>query len=294
MGRDVRSLLCVPVIASRKVTAVIEIINKRSGVFDGSDEELLLSIADAAGSAMGNAHLYGETERRLAYERDMRHLFQKYAPPEVVDSATHRAETDMTQFHRRERLTIVGVELIGLDALVEQMGVEESMQVLNGFFSHMGNIVLKHFGTMDTYVGDGFLALFGAPRLQTAGADHAVRAALEMREGFAEINSDHMRARGLSVDMGITITTGEAIVGTIGFDRKMEYRAVGRAASLPLRLSPFCGNFPNRILMTEETLAAAQSLLNVRALNVKELDPFLGDVAIYELLGVMKESVEMM
>ncbi len=293
IGLTVQSVLCVPLLSRRKVIGVIEIINKNTGGFDGSDKDLIASIASAVGSAIDNATVYGETSRQVERERGMRRLFQKYVPREVIDSVIHGDEREKSQIEERKRLTLLNCEMVGFSKIVEKIGTEKSLMLLNSFFSRMGNIVLKHYGTVDKYVGDGFLAFFGAPLSGTMGADHAVRAALEMKNTLAEINDENFKQFGLSVEMGAAINTGEVIVGNVGFDRKMDYTAVGDAVNYLLRLQTLYRSFPNSVLMTEDTLATAQSLLSVREINVKELDSSLGEVAMYELLGVMKESVEM-
>jgi len=292
IGITVRSLLCVPLISRRKVIGAIELINKQTGDFDAGDEDLLASIASAVGSAMENARLYGETRHLVEHEQELRRLFQKYVPLEVVDGVIHRDELGKSQIEELKRLTLLNVEMAGFSKIVEKIGTGKSVSLLNSFFSRMGNIVLKHHGTVDKYVGDGFLAFFGAPISGTLDADHAVAAALEMKETIAEINDKNLEQFGVSVEMGITIHTGEVIVGNIGFDRKMDYTAVGDPVNYLLRLQSISRSFHNSVLMTEDTLAAARSLLNVREINVKEIDSSLGEVNIYELLGILKESVD--
>ena len=91
----------------------------------------------------------------------------------------------------------------------------------------MGGIVFKHHGIVDKYLGDGFLAIFGAPVSSIQDADNAVAAAIEMRESIAEVNDYCLKETGDPVVVGISVHTGEVVVGNIGFDKKMDYTVIG-------------------------------------------------------------------
>ena len=120
-------------------------------------------------------------------------------------------------------ITLLNIDIRGFSQTAMQIGSQKTVTLLNSFFSAMGGIVFKHHGIVDKYLGDGFLALFGAPVASTRDADNAVAAAFEMKHSLPTVNKHIERQLGASVTMGISIHTGEVVVGNIGFEKKMDY-----------------------------------------------------------------------
>ena len=144
----------------------------------------------------------------------------------------------------------------------------------------MGGIIFKHNGIVDKYLGDGFLALFGAPVSSTADADNAVNAALEMLASLTQLNAGPAKAVGVELKIGISIHTGEVVVGNIGFDMKMDYTVIGDSVNDVFRIQDVSREFPNSIVFSANTLKASRMRL-----NFIELDNVVGGQKIYELLG---------
>ena len=145
----------------------------------------------------------------------------------------------------------------------------------------MGGIVFKHHGIVDKYLGDGFLALFGAPVSTAMDAENAVSAALEMQYAIESLNEDYLKAiLDEPVNIGVSIFTGEVVVGNIGFDMKMDYTVIGDSVNNVFRLQELTKPIPNGILVSENTVRAVQSPLEVR-----EIDETIADMKVFELLG---------
>ena len=156
----------------------------------------------------------------------------------------------------------------------------------------MGGIVFKHHGIIDKYLGDGFLAVFGAPVSGTQDADNAIFAALEMKSAVETISSYCFKEFGESVRMGVSIHTGETVVGNIGFDMKMDYTVIGDPVNSVFRLQNVAKTFPNGILTGEQTCRASLSHLRIREVDeniVRDLEPRLGSFKVFELLGIADE-----
>jgi adenylate cyclase len=150
----------------------------------------------------------------------------------------------------------------------------------------MGEVVFRHRGIVDKYLGDGFLAVFGAPVSSANDADNAVRAALEMKNSLAEVNLHLGPLLGPAIHMGISVHTGEVVVGNIGFEKKMDYTVIGDAVNTVFRMQGLVKTFPNGILISTTTLRAVRSRLMVRAVSVPaDLHRQLGELNVYELLG---------
>ena len=160
--------------------------------------------------------------------------------------------------------------------------------MLNYFFSIMGGAVFNHYGIVDKYLGDGFLAVFGAPLPTSMDADNAIDAALEMKASIEEVSNRFVQELGTPLVMGISIHTGEVVVGNIGFDKKMDYTVIGDSVNTVFRLQNLVKPIPNGILISENTRRAVQSRLDLHEMGEYEIDSTIGTLKIYELLGQKK------
>jgi adenylate cyclase len=130
---------------------------------------------------------------------------------------------------------------------------------LNKFFSAMTDIIFANGGTLDKYIGDGLMALFGAPTATEEDALNSVKAAVTMQKKLRELNPE-LRAEGLpEISMGIGLHTGEATIGYIGSDKRSEYTAIGDTVNLAARLQSNAGG--GQILMSDATAAACGNRL---------------------------------
>ena len=290
-GFKTRSALCVPMISQGKVIGVIEVMNKIDGAFDRDDKDLLQSIATSVCIALENARLYKETVSMAEHERDIRHMFQKFVPKEILDRILHDLETGKPVVEELKTLTLLNIDIRGFSHLAKEIGTQKTVALLNSFFSVMGGVVFKHQGIVDKYLGDGFLALFGAPVSSTRDADNAVAAALEMKRSLSAVNKYLGKTFDATVEMGISVHTGEVVVGNIGFEKKMDYTVIGDSVNTVFRLQNITKSFPNGILISENTLRAARSSLEVGEIKLSHdiLREFSG-MKVYELLGLETEK----
>ena len=284
-GFETRSVLCVPLISQGNVRGVIEVLNKRQGEFTQDDLQLLQSIATTVGIAMENARLYGETLTMAEKERGIRHIFQKYVPKEVIDKITRGTE-ESPLIDEFKIITLLNIDIRGYSVLSHKVGPQKTVVILNYFFAVMGEIVFKHHGIVDKYLGDGFLALFGAPVSSPLDADNAVAAALDMQKAMEGVSDYLKNSFGASLAMGVSIHTGEMVVGNIGFDKKMDYTVIGDAVNFVFRLQSLCKPWPNGILISEKTYYACQSIPQVEEIDAYESDSSTERLKIYRITGL--------
>jgi GAF domain-containing protein len=277
---EMRSALCVPMISQGKVIGVIEVLNKVNGDFGLDDQDLLQSIASSVSIAIENANLYKETVMRAENERGIRRIFQKFVPSEVLDKILHGSASGQEMLEELKTLTLINIDIRNFSGLAKSLGSQKTVALLNGFFSRMGSIVFKHHGIVDKYLGDGFLALFGAPVSSVADADNAVASALEMQACLEQVNSEIANDMGVQLKIGISIHTGEVVVGNIGFDMKMDYTVIGDSVNDVFRLQDKVRPYPNTIFISRNTLRATRI-----PLNCVEKEERLGKIKIYELQG---------
>jgi class 3 adenylate cyclase len=212
-------------------------------------------------------------------------MFQKFVPKEVLDKILHGSANGKPIIEEIRTITLLNIDIRGFSRLALQIGSQKTVSLLNSFFSVMGGIVFNHHGIVDKYLGDGFLALFGAPVSSTGDADNAIAAAFEMKLSIPAVNKFLKQKLGVSVDMGISIHTGEVVVGNIGFEKKMDYTVIGDSVNTVFRLQNLTKTVPNGILISENTLRAVRSRLEVIDVDVpEEIGQKIGGMKVYELI----------
>jgi len=281
---EIHGVLCVPVIAQGRVLGVIEVLNKKTGEFDAGDMQLLQSVAASLSVALENARLYRETVARAERELEIRRMFQQYVPQEVVEKMTGTA-TDRAVIEELRILTFLNIDLRSFSKLALRLGPQKTVSILNRFFAVMGEVVFSHHGIVDKYLGDGFLALFGAPVSTGVDADNAIAAALDMKRAMADLNRDLTDELDNPLIIGISIHTGEAVVGNIGFEKKMDYTVIGDAVNVVFRLQDLARAVPDGILISDRTrLALMKSGVNLIKMAPQPSNDLPEDMAVYEVL----------
>jgi class 3 adenylate cyclase/tetratricopeptide (TPR) repeat protein len=204
-----------------------------------------------------------------------------YTPP-------HLAEKILTSRSalagERKQVTVLFADLKGSMELLADRDPEEARQLLDLVLEHMMAAVHRYEGTVNQVMGDGIMALFGAP---IAHEDHAVRAcyaALAMQECVQRYAEEVRRTQGLVVQMRVGLNAGEVVVRAIGHDLHMDYSAIGQTTHLAARMEQLA--IPGSILLTATTLRLVEGLVRVRALGPIPVKGLTEPVEVYELVGV--------
>jgi class 3 adenylate cyclase len=183
----------------------------------------------------------------------------------------------------RKQVTVLFADMKGSMELLAERDPEEARKLLDPVIEHMMEAVHRYEGTVSNLMGDGIMALFGAP---LAHEDHAVRAcyaALRMQESVNRYSEEVRRAEGVPIQIRVGLNSGEVVVGSIGNDLKMDYTAIGQTVHLASRMEQL--TTPDSILVTAETLRLAEGYVEVKPLgpiNVKGLNK---PVEVYEVTG---------
>lgn len=252
-GFETRSLLCVPLISGGRVTGVIELLRSKKQPFAESDLKILKTVASSTAMAIETSRLYEESNHIAKKERFIRKIFQQYVPEKIVSDILERGKTDHLTRGEKRIVTVFNVDIRGYSYMSKQATTEDVFDILNHFFKRMGTIVLEHNGVLDKYLGDGLMAIFGVDESSSNPALDAVQAALEMIRVVDSISMLAIDRCGLPVRIGISINTGEAIVGNIGFDKKVEYTVIGDVVNETFRLQDLTKKKLNSILISQST-----------------------------------------
>lgn len=204
------------------------------------------------------AAIAGYLRERRAREQAVS-LFGRFLNPNVVRQIVEQGETVESLSGRTRQVTVLFSDIRGFTTLSENRPPHEVVTLLNRYFERQVEVVFRHGGTLDKFIGDCIMAFWGAPLDDPEHARHAVQAALEMQQVLLDFR-DELIAEGSSVgdfDVGIGVHTGPAVVGFIGAQRKLDYTAIGDTVNLASRVEGLTKGVA-RILVTEDTVAAIQ------------------------------------
>ena len=182
----------------------------------------------------------------------MKAAFARYVSRQVMDSVLDSGQVPMIRGDRR-KVTVLFCDIRGFTRMSESMRPEEVVQILNEYFERVVEAVFRNGGTLDKFIGDGVMAVFGAPEDDPYQEEHAVRTALQVRDELRLLSADFVK-RGLPpLAVGIGINSGNAVVGNIGSSQRMEYTAIGDTVNLASRLESATRELSVDILVSEYT-----------------------------------------
>ena len=215
-------------------------------------------------------------------KRIVKKLFSRYVSKDVYDQLV--ADPALAALGgARRTMTVLFSDVRGFTAMSEKGTPEEVVGQLNEYFSRMVQVVFDHRGTVDKFVGDMVMALFGAPLGDEDHAEHAVQTALAMSAALTELNA-HWQSQGRpTLDIGIGINTGEMVAGNIGSDTIMSYTVIGDAVNLGARLESLNKDYNTRIIISEATRARLKGQYDIHPLGDVVVKGKSKPVAIFEV-----------
>jgi adenylate cyclase len=202
--------------------------------------------------------------------------------PQLAEMIVSGGAEDLLKPHRRE-IAMVCLDLRGFTAFTESAEPEEVMNVLGEYHSLVGSLVTKHQGTIERFAGDGMLIFFNDPIPVADAAEQAFRMAIALRENFVALRAQ-WETRGYELDLSCGIAQGYATLGTIGFEGRRDYAAIGTVTNLAARL---CGEAKGgQILTNQKTFSPLESLLRAEPLGALTLKGFTQPVQAFNVLGL--------
>lgn len=255
-----------------------------SKIFVNSELKLLKSVAASAAVSMENSNLYAQSIITAQKEGELRRKFQKYVPEMVVEEILRRDVKDIISMGESRYLTLLNVDIRGYSKMSKRITSAEVVVVINYFFKIMGKIVLKHKGTIDKYLGDGLLAIFGAPVKTPHPELDATLAAMDMVESLKDVNN-FIHSYGVPINIGVSVHAGEAIVGNIGFENKMEYTVIGDMVNDTFRLQEITKEKMNSIMISNAVYQKIAPYCRVRSLGERLLGENESRMEVFEVVG---------
>lgn len=253
VSQGVRSTICAPLMTESRVHGALYADRLDPfAAFKPDDLELISAVAAQTAIAVENARAH----ERLAREEVARANYSRFLPEYVVKQMLENPES-FKLGGVSQTITILFADIRGFTRISEHAPAEKIVSLLNRYFSAMTDIIFAHGGTLDKYLGDGLMALFGAPTATPDDASNALNAAVAMQRRLLGINRE-LREEGFTeIGVGMGLHTGEAIVGYIGSDRRSEYTAIGDTVNTSSRLESNARG--GEILISDATAKAAHS-----------------------------------
>jgi len=276
--QSVRSAMCTPLMGSDgKVLGILYVDNMTAtNSFGDEDLEFLIAFSGIAAVAIENSRLTDRIRREAVVLSN----FQRYFAPDLARQIAGEAEEVQLGGAKRS-VVIFFSDIRGFTSISETMNPDEIASLLTEYFTEMVEVVFEHGGTLDKFMGDAIMALWGAPIPDEHAADRAMRAAIEQQEMLEALNAKWALEGRQQVQIGIGINFGEVFAGNIGSERRLEYTVIGDAVNTASRLCSQAG--PGEILVSEPFYRSLEHPPAVEALEPLQLKGKARVVPVYRV-----------
>ncbi len=257
----IRSSMAVPLLHKSELLGVMMVDSQNPNAFGEKDLQLFTNIANQAALFIANAAL----ARRIEQEALARARFQRLLSPAIAELVVS-GKVEVKQGGEPRATTMLFTDIRGFTSRSETMRAEDIVHMLNDYFERMVEIVFRFEGTLDKFVGDEIMALFGAPVSGDNDPLRAVQCALAMLDELRRFNADREEKGLPSFEIGVGINTGEVVAGYIGSSKAMQYTVIGAPVNLAARLCSAAKGM--QILLSEHTWSLVSA-----AFETNELEP---------------------
>jgi adenylate cyclase len=278
----IRSAMCAPLWNKDQVIGIIHVDSPMlTNCFTLNDLDLLTALANYAAVAVERARL----NQKIVAEEKKRERLGRFLSPQVTSRILAASDTQGAELGAPEvrEVSVLFADISGFTTLSEKMTPSAVALLLNDYLSRMTEVIFKYEGTLDKYIGDAIMAVFGAPLDMPDHANRAIRTALEMQERLAEWNAERREGPGLRVRIGIN--SGKAVAGEIGSVNKKEYTVLGDTVNTASRLETSVAK-PGSVVIGENTFSLVKGQFECRPLGTFSLKGKEYEVLVYEVTGL--------
>ncbi len=274
------------------VTRSLEYVVTQNTTDYHADTELLMPDGNMAAVNCTAAPLLDLDNKAIGYmlvleditrEKRVRNTMSRYMAKEVVDRLL--ASGDEMLKGSSHVATVLFSDIRQFTTLTEAMSPQQTVAMLNEYFTEMVEVVLSHGGMLDKYIGDALMAIFGAPVEDVADADRALRVATEMIRALEQLNARRAGEGLAAIDIGVGLATGEVLAGSVGSVKRMEYTVIGDTVNLAARLESANKHYGTKVLVSGPTVEALTTPAILRRIDVLQVKGKSKPTQLYELLS---------
>ncbi len=248
-ARRVSSYACFPILGKGDVTVgTLHVGHLANNYYSGLVAENISVFTRHAGPILENTLLFN---RVTEMENRIRTVFSKFVPGEVIEELMDRDAEDTYLRGEKRTVAVLFSDIRDFTTISENNSAEEVVSFLNRYFDIMVRIIRKHGGTIDKFIGDAILAIFGAPISYEDNASRAVKAATEIIHALGSVDPGILLLPEAGLEMGIGIHEGVAVVGNIGSADKFDYTVIGDTVNLASRLEGLTKHYRKTIIVSE-------------------------------------------
>jgi adenylate cyclase len=274
---NVRSFMCAPLWNQNDVIGVLYCDNPRSKKFITDDLEVFAALCNYAAVAIEQARL----SLRLLDESKRRERLTRYHSPGVINRIMQEGDADGAFMAQERDVSVMFCDIVGFTTMSQHAPPQAIADMLNDFFGRMGEVIFEHDGTLDKFIGDAILAVFGAPFEQPDHATKAVAAALAMQRELVKANAEHPER---PLRMRIAINSGRALTGDIGSPKRREFTVLGDVVNTASRLESTVAK-PDQIVISKNTLDKIGNAFQIQPLGGVKLRGRDTELEVFEVVG---------
>jgi adenylate cyclase len=282
--QGIRSTMCVPLLHGEELLGIMHMDSQiATNAFTEKDLQIFTGIASQAAVAIQNARL----AKNIETETRTRAQFQRLLSPNLVEQLV-AGKLHLEKGGENREVTILISDIRGFTSMSETKEPAEIVQMLNEYFEVMVDVLFRCNGTLDKYVGDEIMALFGAPVDMPEAPLHAVRCALDMQKALREFNRTRLAENQEPIKIGIGINTGRVVTGAIGSSRTLQYTAIGDPVNTASRLCSIAK--AGEIILSENTMRLVQGAVDAIALPAVRVKGKAEELKVYNVIGMKGEE----
>lgn len=246
VAQGIRSAMAVPLLSKGVLKGILFCdTRERTNAFSEKDLKVLSGIASQAAIALENADLAGKIEREALTRAEL----SRFLAPAVAEAVVS-GKVELLRVGRLAEVSVIFADIRGFTSMAEADSPQETVAMLNTFFTAMAGVIFKYEGNLDKFIGDCVMATWGPPIVHPDDASRALRCALEMLDEIHEMNRQRTEAGKKPIEVGIGVNTGPAVVGYIGSTERHEFTAIGDSVNTASRL---CGLAKGAEVLASET-----------------------------------------
>ncbi len=276
---DVRAEYAVPIRFQGRVLGAMNFEHTDPEFFTPAAQILLRTFVDQVAGAI---HLAAVNRRLGEANRTLTDLFSRYVAPELVQTLLEKPEALGSRGEKRE-VSVLFADIRGFTRLSQRLDSEQTLALLNEYFAAMGEEVFARRGSINRYLGDGLMAVFGVPVALPGHAGAAVRAALGMQAAVEKLQPRWRALTGEPLEVVIGINAGPVTVGTLGDPRHLEFTVIGDTVNVAARLESEAKARGAKILVTESVRKRVTAAVDDDALGEIDIRGREGRVKVYRL-----------